>query len=342
MKSTYRFVKAVVALTIFPVSTATVHGDDYCYETNNGTITILSYLGSSSSVTIPNEIDGLPVRCLGDDAFAGRSCLTDVIIPNSVTIIGNRAFCGCTNLTSILIPNSVTTISDAAFGGTGLTSVTIPNSVTEIMPSVFYGCFRLINITLPESVTIIGGAAFAYCTSLTNVVIPHSVTEIRTGVWGGAFMGCTGLKSIIIPETVTTIDSIAFSHCTNLIEVYFQGNSPTSVGSDVFAQSTNVTVYYLPGTLGWGPLFGDRPTVPWGLPYPLILTTLPNFGFQNNAFGFRISWATNVPIVVEASTSPIDGVWSPVSTNRLTDGWCDFSHTDWTNYPAQFYRIRSL
>ena len=25
------------------------------------------------------------------------------------------------------------------------------------------------------------------------------------------------------------------------------------------------TIYYLPGTSGWGPTFGGRPTMPWNL-----------------------------------------------------------------------------
>ena len=129
-------------------------------------------------------------------------------------------------------------------------------------------------------------------------------------------------------------------YCTNLTGVYFQGNAPSVLGA-VFDGDNNVTVYYLPGTTGWGTTFADRPTAPWLLPYPVILTTAPNFGIQTNAFGFRISWATNVPVVVEASTTLANPVWSPVSTNTLTDGWSYFSDAEWTNYPARFYRIRS-
>ncbi len=77
------------------------------------------------------------------------------------------------------------------------------------------------------------------------------------------------------------------------------------------------------------------------LPYPVILSTTPNFGIQTNAFGFRISWATNVPVVVEASMTLANPEWSPVSTNALVNGWSYFSDPQWTNYPARFYRLRS-
>ncbi len=108
------------------------------------------------------------------------------------------------------------------------------------------------------------------------------------------------------------------------------------------AGADKATVYYLPETAGWEAAFCGRPTARWVLPYPVILTTTPNFGIQTNQFGFRISWATNVPVVVEASTALASPVWSPVGTNTLTDGCCYFSDAEWANHPRCFYRIRSL
>ena len=62
-----------------------------------------------------------------------------------------------------------------------------------------------------------------------------------------------------------------------------------------------MTVYYLPGTTGWDSTFAGRPTALWVLPYPLILNNGSSFGVQTNGFGFIISWATNISVVVEAS-----------------------------------------
>jgi len=109
----------------------------------------------------------------------------------------------------------------------------------------------------------------------------------------------------------------------------------------VFYNDNNATVYYLPGTAGWGATFGGRPTALWFLPNPLILNFGPGFGVQTNRFGFIISWATNSSVVVEASTDLGNPVWSPVATNTLTGGASYFSDPQWTNYPARFYRLRS-
>jgi hypothetical protein len=62
---------------------------------------------------------------------------------------------------------------------------------------------------------------------------------------------------------------------------------------------------------------------------------------QTNGFGFIISWATNSPVVVEASTTLVNPIWAPLSTNTLTGGSSYFSDPEWSNYPSRFYRLRS-
>ena len=118
-------------------------------------------------------------RVIAEYAFAYRSSLTSVTIPNSVTSIGERAFMDCSSLTSVTIPNSVTYIGWGAFSGCeSLTSVTIPNSVTSIGYGAFWGCKSLTIMTIPNSVTSIGHKAFYGCKSLKSVTIPTSVTSI--------------------------------------------------------------------------------------------------------------------------------------------------------------------
>jgi hypothetical protein len=132
-----------------------------------------------------------------------------------------------------------------------------------------------------------------------------------------------------------------FQGCTSLTRVYFQGNAP-SIGSGVFEGDNYATVYYLPGTTGWDYKLDGCWTDLWFLPNPVILAEhSPLFGVQSNGFGFIISWATNVPVVVEASTNLPNPTWSSVCTNTLTNGFAYFSDPKLTNYPDRFYRLRS-
>ena len=77
------------------------------------------------------------------------------------------------------------------------------------------------------------------------------------------------------------------------------------------------------------------------LPNPVILTSRPGLGVGANGFSFIISWATNVPVVVEATTDLAQPVWTPVSTNTLVSGTAAFSDPQWQSYPARFYRLRT-
>ena len=64
-----------------------------------------------------------------------------------------------------------------------------------------------------------------------------------------------------------------------------------------------------------------------------------NFGVRTNRFGFNMSGSSNQLIVVQAATNLSNSVWTPVSTNTLTDGSSYFSDANWTNYPTRYYRL---
>ena len=90
-------------------------GGDFCYTISNEKLTIEGYTGPGGDITIPDTIDGKPVKIIGTMAFRDCTTLTSVTIPDSVTIIDFNAFENCTNLRSVDIPDSVTYIGDLCF-----------------------------------------------------------------------------------------------------------------------------------------------------------------------------------------------------------------------------------
>jgi hypothetical protein len=189
---------------------------------------------------------------------------------------------------------------------------------------------------IPSSVINIEELAFHNCVNLTSVTLSDGIKSIENGT----FETCMSLTNVTIGNGVTNIEASAFEGCFSLTSIYFKGNAP-NVSHDVFNGDNKATVYYLPGTTGWSTNIGGLPTALWVLPYPVILTTASIIGVQTNGFGFTISWATNIPVVVEASTTLANPVWSPVRTNALASGSSYFGDPQWKNYPARFYRIRS-
>jgi hypothetical protein len=286
-------------------------------------------------VTVPSTINGYPVTSIGGSAFIMCWTVTSVTIPDSVTNIGDGAFYDCESLTNLTIPASVTSIGRSAFYAcTSLTSVSVPNGVTNIGDDTFDACLSLTSLTIPDTVTSIGNNACEDCTSLTNVTIGKNVISIGAG----AFFSCS-LTSVIIPSSVTNIGTEAFGYSTSLRAIYFRGNAPRADSTMLFG-SHNATVYYLPGTAGWGYFssnYGIR-TVLWK---PQVQISGASFGVQTNQFGFTIAWASGMTVVVEACTNLANPTWSPLATNILTGGSSYFSDSEWTNYPSRLYRLRS-
>lgn len=67
-------------------------------------------------LTVPEDIDGIPVTAIADEAFLGQSVMSTVIIPESVESIGSRAFAGCSSLRMVFARRNME-IGEAAFDG---------------------------------------------------------------------------------------------------------------------------------------------------------------------------------------------------------------------------------
>ena len=215
--------------------------------------------------------------------YVDGELVTDLVIPDGITVIKGWAFYYFSNITSITIPDSVTTIGSSAFSYCiGLASITIADSVTTIGSNAFYGCKNLheihisdltawcniefsshwisvdggydlyldgekiTDLVIPSGIASIGYRAFSDCSGLTSVTIPDSVTEIGRS----AFSDCSGLTSITIPDSVTNIGYYAFYNCSGLTSVTI-ADSVTTIGSDAFYGCLNLHVIHISDLTAW-------------------------------------------------------------------------------------------
>ena len=254
-------------------------------------VTSIGYGAFSVCTSLTDVRTGNGLTAILNSTFTGCKQLAEVTIGNHVRSIQSYAFAGCP-LNSLTIPDSVTDLETMAFYGPGPASVTIGNGTTNIAGRAFGGNGRLTAITvaadnpayssldgvlfdknqttllkypdgiggdytIPNGVTSIGTNAFFTCI-LTGVTIPDSVTNIADG----AFDVCIYLDSVKLGKNINLIERNAFEHCSSLTEIYFYGDAPKITGT-LFRGARSATIYYLPGSTGWGDTFDGRPTKLW-------------------------------------------------------------------------------
>ena len=146
------------------------HRKDFTFEENEGELTITSYIGNESDVTIPSTHKGMKIVAIGEGAFANNKHIESVGFSKSnVKTIGARAFEGCTNLKSIKFPAPLREIGDAAFKQSGVEHVVIKYHVTTIGDDCFAYCGNLRTANFDSFRGSIGERCFFMCMSLCKV-----------------------------------------------------------------------------------------------------------------------------------------------------------------------------
>lgn len=167
--------------------------------------------GTKGRIEIPTEIDAKPVLAIGEDAFYGRTGITDVSYSWMVGSIGYKSFCSCSALWRVIIPETVTNVDACAFSFSGIGEVDIGGGVRVIREETFYGCQSLSNAVLRAGVEVICTNAFGGCLSLKSVTIPQTVERIESGAFEW-----TGLNTVQVPYT-TIIEEGAFDSSTKVV-----------------------------------------------------------------------------------------------------------------------------
>ena len=177
----------------------------FAFDKDTGTITgyrlkNYSFKYCPADVVIPETIDGVTVKSIGNKAFMNDG-IVSVVIPNSVTSIGNLAFAS-NYLSDIAIPNTVTKIGYGAFNDNsfeeirffyertdsdsdGIAEINNTKLISVGMMTDFSG---FTEITIPENVTTIGTKAFY---GLSNIILDMSknVTTLEEKALYGTNIG---------------------------------------------------------------------------------------------------------------------------------------------------------
>jgi uncharacterized repeat protein (TIGR02543 family) len=191
--------------------------------------------------------NAMPANSFYFTSNTGKTSLTSIKMPTSITLIGEYAFEGCSGIVgNLLIPSSVTSIGNYAFSGcAGLTgNLTFPGSVTSIGRYSFSHCAGLTgNINIPNSIISIGDGPFYDCEKITSITVDDANPKYKS-IDGVLFnktitklIQCPSGKvtnSYTIPNTTTSIGSCALYNCSNLTGSLTIPNSVTIIGDYAF------------------------------------------------------------------------------------------------------------
>jgi hypothetical protein len=224
-----------------------------------------------SGCTSLAEIDFPNVEVIGGGAFYGCTGLITASFPKT-TIVYDDAFSGCTGLTEVSLPwlESVQSNGFLFNGCPNLTTINIDPANTHYTVRdgmvlskdgtelVAYPSAKGA-ITVP-GITSIGWAAFKDCSGLTSASFPDATSIDHSAFWNSglisadfpevtnidvyAFNECRSLASVNIPKVSSISGTQAFGHTGNTALTITMGDTPPTVGSNVFegAWGTTVTV----------------------------------------------------------------------------------------------------
>ena len=94
---------------------------------------IVRYNGDDTEVTIPAQINGVPIRFVLKDAFnaekrSSNKNITKITIEEGVKEIGATAFKGCSSLTELIFPKSMEKVGNKAFENSGIEKLIVQDA----------------------------------------------------------------------------------------------------------------------------------------------------------------------------------------------------------------------
>lgn len=208
--------------------------ENFIYEQSDDHIVITGYSGVEATVSIPDTIDGLPVKAIAENAFRELTDLQKVYLPDSVETI-DRAFAFCPELTYVYLGDGIVSMKGAFRGCAKLATLEGPMTAKHL-DEAFLGCSSLTAASIPAG-AVSADRAFASCTSLKEVTIGEGIKALTR-----TFENCSSLKAAVLPASLTEA-AFTFSGCISLTEV--TGGASLAAMEDTFENCSLLTSFTL-------------------------------------------------------------------------------------------------
>lgn len=291
-----------------------------------------------------------------------NSGITEVTIPNDVTVIGESAFGACDRLKTVNF-DAVNCDAKSPFRGSVIENLLFGENVEKISSTLAYECNSLVDITIPESVVEIGGRAFSFCNNLTTLnfnavncnIVP--IDESYNLFWSSP------ISEVTFGENVEKIPNYILFECSKITQVEIP-YSVKEIGDYAFAKTwiSNVLIPDLVTKIGEGAFFecpgltsivigssveeiGDRAFYSYGentIKNVSSLNTIPP-KMPKDAFFVNIYWNATLSVPTGALTAyQTADAWREFRQFTEVDftGVEDIEITDST--PLKYYNLQGV
>ena len=226
---------------------------------NNGEVIITGLKEGvvTTSIVIPETIDGMPVVEIGPKAFE-FSTITDIKIGKNIKKIGEKAFYMCKKLKSVtwhcqcdVIPTNcflgcsnlasfnfagIKKIGTYAFYKSGLQEVCLPKNIKVLEEGTFSGCSKLQSVTWHCQCDVIPADCFFGCSNLMQ----FDFSGIKK-IGGRAFYE-SGLQEVCLTGNTEVVSKKAFS-CCKILRTVIWNCKCNVIPVECFVRCSNAQVY---------------------------------------------------------------------------------------------------
>jgi len=165
--------------------------------------------------------------------YVNGELVTNLVIPEGVTVINSYAFYYCSSLTSITLPNSLTDIGLNAFNYCYKLVEVINHSALELTKGsrdygnvalyakeIHTGASKVVDVNDYLFYTYNGvNYLLYYKGESTELVLPESYNGEVYKIHNGAFYNRHEITSIEVPDSVTNIGARAFYNCSGITSI---------------------------------------------------------------------------------------------------------------------------
>ena len=203
--------------------------------------------------------------------YYNNELLTDLVIPNGVTVLKDWTFNNCSSIKSVYIPNTVKNLASTSFTGcSNITSVEwhgkAINDYASAASAPFYssrskissfvfgeevehipaylcnGMSKINSLAFPSYLKTIGDYSFKDLTKIKQINIPNEVETIGAH----AFDSCIFVTSIYLGYNVEEIGDYAFKGCIRVNDITSMNTTTPVVYENTLSSISNYAYLFVP------------------------------------------------------------------------------------------------